>query len=208
MQLYALFFSASHHITKSLILTFIRVILSKSLKLLWSNSNSNIFSSVKSVKCFLMYFYVWVYQIMFCAVTKFHHEEYWNFLFSNLHFLFLPVLTSGIPLQEISRSPSAFTGRNFRNWLLELRNSHSLIKSSRSALIDRLLEGYDNARHGTGVCAHFLCVTGGDVMGFNSCNMLLIWLQLFVSGVWGSWVSRIPASSQRTCWCVSAVILL
>lgn len=60
---------------------------------------------------------------------------------------------SGIPLQEISRSPSAFTGRNFRNWLLELRNSHSLIKSSRSALIDRLLEGYDSARHGTGVHA-------------------------------------------------------
>lgn len=37
---------------------------------------------------------------------------------------------------------------------MELRNSHSLIKSSRSALIDRLLEGYDNARHGTGVCCH------------------------------------------------------
>ncbi|CAB1443357.1 unnamed protein product [Pleuronectes platessa] len=36
---------------------------------------------------------------------------------------------SGIPLQEISRSPSA----------------------SHSALIDRLLEGYDSARHGTGV---------------------------------------------------------
>lgn len=34
---------------------------------------------------------------------------------------------------------------------MELRNSHSLIKSSRSALIDRLLEGYDSARHGTGV---------------------------------------------------------
>lgn len=37
---------------------------------------------------------------------------------------------------------------------MELRNSHSLIKSSRSALIDRLLEGYDNARHGTGVRCH------------------------------------------------------
>uniref|UniRef100_A0AAX7SLW0 CA043 n=1 Tax=Astatotilapia calliptera TaxID=8154 RepID=A0AAX7SLW0_ASTCA len=57
---------------------------------------------------------------------------------------------SGIPLQEISGSPSAFTGRSFRSWLVELRNSHSLIKSSRSALIDRLLEGYDSARHGTG----------------------------------------------------------
>uniref|UniRef100_A0A8C6LQ57 Chromosome 1 open reading frame 43 n=1 Tax=Nothobranchius furzeri TaxID=105023 RepID=A0A8C6LQ57_NOTFU len=58
---------------------------------------------------------------------------------------------SGIPLQEISVSPTAFTGRSFRIWLVELRNSHSLIKSSRSALIDRLLEGYDSARHGTGV---------------------------------------------------------
>lgn len=58
---------------------------------------------------------------------------------------------SGIPLQEISRTPSAFTGRHFRSWLLELSNSYSLIKSSRSALIDKLLEGYENARHGTGV---------------------------------------------------------
>ncbi|XP_034016612.1 uncharacterized protein C1orf43 homolog isoform X3 [Thalassophryne amazonica] len=57
---------------------------------------------------------------------------------------------SGIPLQDISCSPSTFTGRSFRNWLMELRNSHSLIKSSRSALIDHLLEGYDSARHGTG----------------------------------------------------------
>nr|XP_061808694.1 protein C1orf43 homolog isoform X2 [Nerophis lumbriciformis] len=56
-----------------------------------------------------------------------------------------------IPMEEICSSPNAFTGRCFRSWLLELRNSHSLIKSSRSALIDRLLEGYDSARHGTGV---------------------------------------------------------
>lgn len=84
-----------------------------------------------------------------CSGPNLSHEQYRSFKFFNLHFL--PVLTSGIPLQEISRSPSAFTGRNFRNWLLELRNSHSLIKSSRSVLIDRLLEGYDSARHGTGV---------------------------------------------------------
>ncbi|XP_062343144.1 protein C1orf43 homolog isoform X2 [Osmerus eperlanus] len=58
---------------------------------------------------------------------------------------------SGIPLQEMSRNPNALTGRSFLNWLLELRNSHSLIKSSRSTLIDNLLEGYDSARHGTGV---------------------------------------------------------
>ncbi|XP_061673937.1 protein C1orf43 homolog [Syngnathoides biaculeatus] len=58
---------------------------------------------------------------------------------------------SGIPLEEMCSCPNAFTGRSFRNWLLELRDSHALIKSSHGALIDRLLEGYDNARHGTGV---------------------------------------------------------
>uniref|UniRef100_A0AAY5K5J9 Uncharacterized protein n=1 Tax=Esox lucius TaxID=8010 RepID=A0AAY5K5J9_ESOLU len=56
-----------------------------------------------------------------------------------------------IPLHEIGRNPNAITGRSFRNWLLDLRNSHSLIKSSRSTLIDNLLEGYESARHGTGV---------------------------------------------------------
>lgn len=43
------------------------------------------------------------------------------------------------------------TGRRFRAWLLDLRSSHSLFRSSRSSLIDTLLEGYHNARHGTGV---------------------------------------------------------
>ncbi|KAJ8383814.1 hypothetical protein AAFF_G00215010 [Aldrovandia affinis] len=54
---------------------------------------------------------------------------------------------SDIPFQEMGGSPSAVTGRSFRCWLLELRNSHSLLKT----LIDGLLEGYDSARHGTGV---------------------------------------------------------
>jgi hypothetical protein len=71
---------------------------------------------------------------------------------------------SGITLQEISHTPGAFTGRSFRSWLLELRNSHSLIKSSRSALIDRLLEGYDNARHGTGVCSRGVRVPIGRLV--------------------------------------------
>lgn len=48
-------------------------------------------------------------------------------------------------------SASALTGRRYKNWLMELRNSHSDFKSSNCALIDRLLEGYDNARHGAGV---------------------------------------------------------
>lgn len=52
---------------------------------------------------------------------------------------------------ELGRNPSAVTGRRYKKWLMELRNSHSLFKSSHSSLVDRLLEGYDNARHGTGV---------------------------------------------------------
>ncbi|XP_062395090.1 protein C1orf43 homolog [Sardina pilchardus] len=55
-----------------------------------------------------------------------------------------------LPFHELGHSSSALTGRRYRNWLIELRNSSSLVKTTRSGLIDRLLEGYDNARHGTG----------------------------------------------------------
>ncbi|KAI1885946.1 hypothetical protein AGOR_G00208990 [Albula goreensis] len=57
---------------------------------------------------------------------------------------------SDIPFQEMGRNPSAITGRSFRKLLLELRSNNSLLKT-RSGLIDGLLEGYENARHGTGV---------------------------------------------------------
>uniref|UniRef100_A0A8C7FBX5 Chromosome 1 open reading frame 43 n=1 Tax=Oncorhynchus kisutch TaxID=8019 RepID=A0A8C7FBX5_ONCKI len=56
-----------------------------------------------------------------------------------------------IPFSELGGTPTAVTGRRFRAWLLDLRSSHSLFCSSRSSLIDTLLEGYHNARHGTGV---------------------------------------------------------
>ncbi|XP_060777469.1 protein C1orf43 homolog [Neoarius graeffei] len=58
---------------------------------------------------------------------------------------------AGIVSPDLARSPSALTGPCYRKWLLDLRNSHSLIKTSHSSLIDRLLEGYSNARHGTAV---------------------------------------------------------
>ncbi|XP_038850975.1 protein C1orf43 homolog isoform X4 [Salvelinus namaycush] len=53
-----------------------------------------------------------------------------------------------IPFSELGGTPTAVTGRRFRAWLLDLRSS--LFRSSRSSLIDTLLEGYHNARHGTG----------------------------------------------------------
>ncbi|KAI4880947.1 hypothetical protein NFI96_019598, partial [Prochilodus magdalenae] len=55
-----------------------------------------------------------------------------------------------IIFQELGCSASALTGRHYRKWLLGLQQFNSLFKSSHSSLIDRLLEGYDNARHGTG----------------------------------------------------------
>ena len=86
------------------------------------------------------------------------------------------LLTSGIPLQEMSRNPNALTGRSFLNWLLELRNSHSLIKSSRSTLIDNLLEGYDSARHGTGVCLYVcrhLVFASLCLLSFSPCVVVI-----------------------------------
>ncbi|XP_036449882.1 protein C1orf43 homolog isoform X2 [Colossoma macropomum] len=56
-----------------------------------------------------------------------------------------------ISAHDLGCTGSALTGRHYRKWLLGLRNSHSLFKSSHSSLVDRLLEGYDNVRHGTGV---------------------------------------------------------
>ncbi|XP_026084897.1 uncharacterized protein C1orf43 homolog [Carassius auratus] len=58
---------------------------------------------------------------------------------------------SDIPSRELGCSASALIGRRYRNWLQDLRNSHALFKSNNSSLIDRLLDGYDSARHGTGV---------------------------------------------------------
>lgn len=56
-----------------------------------------------------------------------------------------------ISFRELGGTPTAVTGRRFRAWLLELRNSNALFRNSSSSLVDTLLEGYDSARHGTGV---------------------------------------------------------
>ncbi|KAK1795506.1 hypothetical protein P4O66_010658 [Electrophorus voltai] len=44
---------------------------------------------------------------------------------------------------------SALTGRRYKSWLIQLRSSLSPLRSSQCSLIERLLEGYDSARHGT-----------------------------------------------------------
>ncbi|XP_077320057.1 protein C1orf43 homolog [Lithobates pipiens] len=58
---------------------------------------------------------------------------------------------SDIPLQENAKHPKCLVGRNFRAFLLEMRNGTSPYKSVRKPLLDTLLDGYDSARYGTGV---------------------------------------------------------
>lgn len=116
------------------------------------------------------------------------------------------VCPPGIPLQEISRSPSAFTGRNFRNWLLELRNSHSLIKSSRSALIDRLLEGYDSARHGTGVRAIWDILSGKLLLQPIRCPTLLFFCCRFLENLSFLNTSKLSVNLP-TCKCDCAALI-
>ncbi|KAM4691053.1 protein C1orf43 homolog [Rhinophrynus dorsalis] len=58
---------------------------------------------------------------------------------------------SDIPFQDSGKHPKSLVGKNFRAYLLELRNSSSPYKGIRKPLLDSLLDGYDSARYGTGV---------------------------------------------------------
>ncbi|XP_063802866.1 protein C1orf43 homolog isoform X2 [Pseudophryne corroboree] len=61
------------------------------------------------------------------------------------------VKDSDIPFQENRKYPKSLVGKNFRAYLLELRNSGSPFRSVRKTLLDTLLDRYDSARYGTGV---------------------------------------------------------
>ncbi|XP_075418617.1 protein C1orf43 homolog isoform X3 [Tenrec ecaudatus] len=56
-----------------------------------------------------------------------------------------------IPFHNEGRHPRSLIGRNFRSYLLDLRNASTPFKGVRKALIDTLLDGYETARYGTGV---------------------------------------------------------
>uniref|UniRef100_A0A2K6DEC2 Chromosome 1 open reading frame 43 n=1 Tax=Macaca nemestrina TaxID=9545 RepID=A0A2K6DEC2_MACNE len=56
-----------------------------------------------------------------------------------------------IPFHSEGRHPRSLMGRNFRSYLLDLRNTSTPFKGVRKALIDTLLDGYETARYGTGV---------------------------------------------------------
>ncbi|XP_054636626.1 protein C1orf43 homolog [Dunckerocampus dactyliophorus] len=58
------------------------------------------------------------------------------------------VRDTDFPFCELGGSSGAVTGKRFRAWLLQLRNSHCLFRDSQSALIETVLDGYNKARHG------------------------------------------------------------
>lgn len=53
------------------------------------------------------------------------------------------------PFRELGGSSTAVTGKRFRTWLLQLRNSQSPFRDDQSPLIDAVLDGYNRARHGS-----------------------------------------------------------
>lgn len=72
-------------------------------------------------------------------------------------------------------------GKNFRSYLLDLRNSSTPFKGVRKALIDTLLDGYETARYGTGVswmAIFFLQGTKGMPQTERS-SLFLLFLQVF-----------------------------
>nr|KAF6315831.1 hypothetical protein mPipKuh1_001755 [Pipistrellus kuhlii] len=56
-----------------------------------------------------------------------------------------------IPFHAEGRHPRSLMGKNFRSYLLDLRNTSTPFKGVRKPLIDTLLDGYETARYGTGV---------------------------------------------------------
>ncbi|XP_004078188.1 uncharacterized protein C1orf43 homolog [Oryzias latipes] len=52
------------------------------------------------------------------------------------------------PFRELGGASTAVTGKSFRTWLLNIRNSHCMFRDRQSTLIDTVLDGYTKARHG------------------------------------------------------------
>ncbi|XP_029330722.1 uncharacterized protein C1orf43 homolog [Mus caroli] len=61
------------------------------------------------------------------------------------------IRASEIPFHAEGRHPCSLLGKNFRSYLLDLRNTSTPFKGVGKALIDTLLDGYETARYGTGV---------------------------------------------------------
>ncbi|KAG7234202.1 hypothetical protein INR49_005521 [Caranx melampygus] len=54
-----------------------------------------------------------------------------------------------LPFRQLGGTSTAVTGKRFRTWLLQLRNSHCMFRDNQSSLVDTVLDGYNKARHGS-----------------------------------------------------------
>ncbi|XP_028326014.1 protein C1orf43 homolog isoform X2 [Gouania willdenowi] len=54
-----------------------------------------------------------------------------------------------LPFRDLGGTSTAVTGKRFRTWLLQLRNSQGMFGDSKSSVIDTVLDGYNKARHGS-----------------------------------------------------------
>ncbi|XP_013865159.1 protein C1orf43 homolog [Austrofundulus limnaeus] len=52
------------------------------------------------------------------------------------------------PFGELGGASTAVTGKRFRTWLLQLRNSHCALGDGLRSVVDTVLDGYSRARHG------------------------------------------------------------
>ncbi|KAM4580606.1 protein C1orf43 homolog isoform 1-T1 [Odontesthes bonariensis] len=74
------------------------------------------------------------------------------------------------PFRELGGTSTAVTGKRFRTWLLQLRNSHCMFRDNQKSLIDTVLDGYNKARHGAeltdgrrhATCASFIFKAFGE----------------------------------------------
>lgn len=79
-----------------------------------------------------------------------------------LYYYFPNNFPTDLPFHELGGTSTAVTGKRFRTWLLQLRNSHCTFQDSQSSLIDTVLDGYNKARHGAEVSVS-LCVSVSEM---------------------------------------------
>lgn len=77
------------------------------------------------------------------------HEGCYNYLYRMR--TLDAIRASELPFLDAGKHPRSLIGKNFRSYLVELRNSSTPFKGVRKSLIDTLLDGYEAARYGTGV---------------------------------------------------------
>lgn len=108
----------------------------------------------------------------------------------------LSIISTEIPFHAEGRHPRSLMGKNFRSYLLDLRNTSTPFKGVRKALIDTLLDGYETARYGTGV-SWMATFSFREQKEYGNLTLPLS------SGLWPEWVPSLPGGPEWAGHCVS-----